>query len=81
MENPYWQHFCGRQFFEHTFPIDPSSLSRWRKRLAEKGTEDFLEETIRIGLKTKVINQKDLQVVSADTTVQEKAIAFPTDKA
>lgn len=81
VENPYWQVFCGRQFFEHTLPIDPSSLSRWRKRLKEKGAEAFLEETIRIGLKTKAIAKKDLQAVCADTTVQEKAIAFPTDKA
>jgi IS5 family transposase len=22
-ENPYWQHFSGRQFFEHEMPIDP----------------------------------------------------------
>ena len=34
VENPYWQHFSGRQYFEHGFSVDPSSMTRWRKRLA-----------------------------------------------
>jgi IS5 family transposase len=32
VENPYWRQFRGRQFFEHEMPIDPSSITRWRKR-------------------------------------------------
>ena len=36
VENPYWQFFCGYDFFEWQFPIDSSSLVRWRKRLGEK---------------------------------------------
>ena len=34
VQNPYWQYFCGEEFFQHAFPIDPSSLSRWRGRMA-----------------------------------------------
>jgi len=30
VENPYWQHFSGEQFFQHELPIDPSSMTRWR---------------------------------------------------
>ena len=33
VENPYWQYFCGEEYFQHELPIDPSSLSRWRKRI------------------------------------------------
>ena len=41
VENPHWQHFSGRQFLEHEFPIDPSSMTRWRKRLGEsRGGDD-----------------------------------------
>jgi IS5 family transposase len=29
VENPYWQYFCGGEYFEHEIPCDPSSLSRW----------------------------------------------------
>ena len=34
VENPYWQHFCGRKHFEHSFPIHSSLMTRrrWRKR-------------------------------------------------
>jgi transposase, IS5 family len=23
-ENPYWQFFCGFQYFQHQFPLDPT---------------------------------------------------------
>ena len=29
LENPYWQYFCGYDFFLHESPLDPSSLVRW----------------------------------------------------
>jgi IS5 family transposase len=49
VENPYWQHFSGHQFFEHELPIDPSSMTRWRKRLGEAGAETMLKATIEAG--------------------------------
>ena len=33
LENPYYQYFCGEQVFQHRFPLDRSSLSRFRGRL------------------------------------------------
>ncbi len=56
LENPYWQYFCGFEFFQHEFPCDPSSLTRWRKRIGEKRFEIFLKETIEFGLKKEIIN-------------------------
>ena len=41
--------------------------------------ERLLAETIRAGLATGTITSKDLQQVTVDTTVQEKAVKFPTD--
>lgn len=79
MENPYWQYFTGAVFFEHRPPIDSSSLTNWRKRIGEAGAEQMLAETLRTGLKTKLIRPKDLKRVNVDTTVQEKEIRFPTD--
>src|SRR4029434_552659 len=35
VENPYWQYLSGLQFFEHDPPLDPSSMSRWRKRVGQ----------------------------------------------
>ena len=79
VENPYWQHFSGMQYFEHSRPIEVSSMSRFRKRIGEAGAEELLKETIRAGLKLKAIKAHQLKRVNVDTTVQEKAIRYPTD--
>lgn len=79
VENPYWQHFSGMKYFEHTVPIDPSSMTRWRKRVGESGAETLLKETIQAGLKLKAVKGTQLKRINVDTTVQEKAIRFPTD--
>ena len=39
IENPYWQYLSGMVYFEHERPIDPSSMTRWRKRIGESGAE------------------------------------------
>jgi len=79
VENPYWQHFSGRQFFEHELPIDPSSMTRWRKRLGEAGAEVMLKATIDAGVAMKAITASQVCHVNVDTTVQTKAIRYPTD--
>jgi IS5 family transposase len=79
VENPYWQFFCGVSYMQHELPIDPSSLSRWRKRVGAERLEKLLEVTIRTALAMKALRPGELQKVNVDTTVQEKAIAFPTD--
>ena len=78
-ENPYWQYFCGEMYFQHELPLNPSSLSRWRKRLGESGVESLLSATIEAAVEAKAVKRRDLKRVTVDTTVQEKAIAFPTD--
>jgi IS5 family transposase len=79
VENPYWQYLSGMEFFEYEFPIDPSSMSRWRRRVGEAGAGELLKETIEAGLRLKVIKPSELRRVNVDTTVQEKHIRFPTD--
>lgn len=79
VENPYWQYFCGGVFFEHSMPIDPSSMTKWRTYLKESGVEEMLAETIRTGLRGGFVKPADLQRVNVDTTVQEKNVRFPTD--
>jgi IS5 family transposase len=32
VENPYFQYFCGEEFFQHALVFDRSSLTRWRHR-------------------------------------------------
>jgi len=79
VENPYWQYFCGEEFFQHKFPVTPESLSYFRNRIGEEGMECVLAETIRLGLVSGVVTKKDIEQVTVDTTVQEKAVTFPTD--
>ncbi len=79
VENPYWQYFSGMKWFEHELPIDPSSMTRWRKRIGEAGAEELLKETIEAGLKLKAVKAFQLKRVNVDTTVQEKEVRFPTD--
>ena len=79
VENPYWQYFSGMKWFTHELPINPSSMTRWRKRIGEAGAEALLKETIKAGLKLKAVKSFQLKWVNIDTTVQEKEIRFPTD--
>jgi transposase, IS5 family len=79
VENPYYQHFTAETFFQHRLPIDPSSLTRWRKRIGEEGVEWMLTQTIQAGQKSGVIDEGSAKRVAVDTTVMEKNIAHPTD--
>ena len=79
IENPYWQYFCGEDYFQHQLPIDPSSMTRFRRRIGEAGCEQILKSTVKAGLQSKTIKASDLKRVTVDTTVQEKAVSFPTD--
>ncbi|QEG34750.1 IS5 family transposase [Bythopirellula goksoeyrii] len=79
VENPYWQFFCGFEYMQHDPPVDSSMMSKWRKRVGAERLEKLLEVTIHTALAMKAIKPKELEKVNVDTTVQEKAIAFPTD--
>lgn len=79
VENPYWQYFCGYDFLQIEMPIDPSSLTRWRKRLGPEKLEKILGMSVKAAVDTGVIKAKELEEVTFDTTVMPKNIAFPTD--
>jgi len=79
VENPYWQYFCGYEFFLHEAPLDPTSLVKWRNRIGADGAEKMLKETVEVAKKTKQIRPQEMKRINVDTTVQEKAIAYPTD--
>ena len=79
VENPYFQYFCGEVVFRHDLPFDRSSLNRWRQRLGEEQIAALLQESLSVAHRTGAIETKDLERVVVDTTVQEKAIAHPSD--
>ena len=79
LENPYWQFFTGETYLQTELPIDPSSLTRWRKRIGEEGVELLLAVTIEAARTAGLIKRASLDKVIVDTTVMPKAIAHPTD--
>jgi IS5 family transposase len=79
VENPYYQYFCGEEFFQHELVLDRSSLSNWRKRMGEEKVKALLQESLSIATKTGAIKLSQLCEVIVDTTVQPKNVMFPTD--
>ena len=79
LENPYFQLFCGEEFFQHQLPFERSSLTRWRQRLGEERLLALLQESLSVATRTGAAKPADFTQVILDTTVQEKAITFPTD--
>ena len=78
-ETPTWQYFSGNEYFEHRWPCDPTQLGRFRKLLGEEGVEELLARTMEVAVTLKLIAKRELTRVIVDSTVQEKAIAHPTD--
>ena len=78
-ENPYWQYFCGSTTFQHELPCHPTSLVRWRQRVGEAGVEKLLSETINTAQRVGLLPKRLCYRVNVDTTVQPKAITYPTD--
>jgi len=77
--DPYFQYFCGETFFQHSLPIDRSSMTRWRQRIGADGMAALMQESLATAHRTKAISAQDMAVVTVDTTVQPKAISHPTD--
>ena len=79
LENAYWQYFCGFEHFIHALPVDPTSMTRWRQRIGPTNMEQLLSETLETAKRGDHLTQRHMERVNVDTTVQEKAIAYPTD--
>jgi transposase, IS5 family len=79
VENPYFQYFCGEQFFRHKLVLDRSSMTRWRDRIGADKLELLLAETLAVAIRTQAVSERAMERVTVDTTVQTKAVAHPTD--
>jgi IS5 family transposase len=79
VENPYYQFFCGEEFFQHELVLDRSSLTRWRQRMGEEKIKALLQESLSIAVKTEAVKPSELSEVIIDTTVEPKNVMFPTD--
>jgi IS5 family transposase len=79
VENPYFQYFCGEQYFRHRLVLDRSSMTRWRGRIGADQLELLLAETLSVAMRTQAVTEQAMERVTLDTTVQTKAVAHPTD--
>jgi len=79
VENPYFQYFCGEQYFRHKLPLDRSSMTRWRGRIGPEKLELLLAQTLAVAMRTDAVTPQAFERVTLDTTVQTKAVAHPTD--
>jgi IS5 family transposase len=78
-QDVYFQFFSGQVYFEPRLPCDPAQISRFRRVLGEAGVEQLLKTTIEAAVDMGAVKKTEFERVIVDTTVQEKAIAHPTD--
>lgn len=78
-ENVVWQYFSGMDYYETRLPCDATQIGRFRTDIGEAGMETILKATIDTAVATKAIAPAEFERVIVDTTVQEKAIAYPVD--
>jgi IS5 family transposase len=74
IQNPYYQAFCGMEYFQWNQPCAASDLVHFRKRIGEEGMEKIFKASVELHGKAALERE-----VVIDTTVQEKNITFPTD--
>jgi len=79
IENPYYQLFCGEEFFRHKLSFDRSSMTRWRQRMGEDKLVALLQESLATATRAGAAKPADFTKVVVDTSVQPKAVSFPTD--
>jgi transposase, IS5 family len=78
-ENVVWQFFSGMAYYEPRLPCDATQIGRFRRVLGEAGVEQLLKSTIEASVSMGVVKKTEFERIIVDTTVQDKAIAHPTD--
>ncbi len=79
VENPYFQYFCGEKLFQYELPMDRTSISKWRKRVDIEKLEKILQESLSVAYMSGGLSSQDVQKIAVDTTVQEKAVDYPSE--
>ena len=78
-ENVVWQYFSGMDYYEPQLPCDATQIGRFRTAIGEAGMERILAATIDTAVASKAIKPVEFERIIVDSTVQEKAIAYPVD--
>lgn len=78
-QNFVYQAFCGFETFQTELPFTRQTLSNWTKRLGDFVGRSLLTNSIKVAKELGILKAEDCEVVSADTTIQPKAVRKPTD--
>jgi IS5 family transposase len=78
-ENVVWQYFSGLEYYEPRLPCDATQIGRFRRDLGKAGLEQLLKFTLQTAVDIKAVKPAEFERIIVDTTVQEKAIAYPVD--
>jgi transposase, IS5 family len=78
-ENVVWQYFSGMDYYEPRLPCDATQIGRFRTGIGEAGMQAILKATIDTAVTSKAIKPAEFERIIVDSTVQEKAIAYPVD--
>jgi transposase, IS5 family len=78
-ENVVWQYFSGLEYYEPRLPCDATQIGRFRRDLGKDGLEQLLKFTLQTAVDIKAVKPTEFERIIVDTTVQEKAIAYPVD--
>ncbi len=78
-ENVVWQYFSGMAYYEPRLPCDATQIGRFRRDLGKTGLEQLLKYTLQTAVDIKAVKPTEFERIIVDTTVQEKAIAYPVD--
>ena len=66
-------------YYEPRLPCDATQIGRFRRALGEAGVEQLFKSTIEASVSMGTVKKTEFEMIIVDTTVQEKAIAHPTD--
>lgn len=72
--NPYYQYFCGAKSFQNSAPCHATELVKFRQRIGKVGVEKIFQCSVLLHASAAEESE-----VNVDSTVQEKAITYPTD--
>ena len=79
VENAYWQYFCGFEYFQHRVAARSDHAGQVAQADRPQGDGEAAGRNAGNRQAARQLTEQHLERVNVDTTVQEKAIAFPTD--
>src|SRR5260370_39535008 len=60
IENPYYQYFCGEEFFQHRLPLDRSSMTHWPNPIGEDRLPALFHNSLAVATRSGAMKPGDL---------------------